>query len=43
MIEVETNLDRWFSAKTGAFMCVIEGVEIDEQEWQVQEFINVMT
>lgn len=43
MAEVETNLDRWFSAKTASSMIVQEGIDIEEQEWQVQEFINVMT
>lgn len=43
MAEVETNVDRWYSAKTTSNMIVQEGIDIEEQEWQVQEFINVKT
>lgn len=30
MLEVETNLDRWQSAKNLASMSVLEGSELDE-------------
>ena len=33
MLEVETNLDRWQSAKLLAVMNVLDGNELDEQDW----------
>lgn len=41
-MEVETNLDRWYGTRSG-YMCILEEVDLDEQEFQVQEFVNVLT
>jgi len=35
------NLDRWQSKKELGVMNILEGVDITEQEWHVQEYINI--
>ncbi|CDW80328.1 UNKNOWN [Stylonychia lemnae] len=41
--EIETNIDRWLDQQKVGDMIVIQGNELDEQEWQVQEYINILS
>ena len=43
MQEVETNIDRWTSQhNTLPSFAVIDGLELDQQDWQVQELVNLL-
>ena len=42
VLEVEANLDRWLAARALAAMSVLGGGELAEQDWQVQECVNIM-
>lgn len=41
--DLEIGLDRWHSGKELASMNVLEGVDLEEQEYLVQEFVALST
>ena len=41
VVEIEVNLDRWQSKQDLGMMNILEGVDLAEQEWHVQEFISI--
>eukprot|EP00347_Sterkiella_histriomuscorum_P020841 403336261 len=43
MLEIEQNLERWAETQNVASMSIIEDQDLNEQDWLVQEFINVLT